>query len=94
MAARRHTLAQMLDASERERLTGALEVWLDRHPSPDEPAILVSGEGELSPRETVKAVVAQSELGEAVLQILEFSVRRSSLEEVATSFEHALLVEH
>jgi hypothetical protein len=83
----------MLESKERERLTDALEMWLIRHPDPDEPAFRVSRTGELTPREVVEAVTLQSELGEAVLEILEFSVRRSSLEEVTSNFESGSFAE-
>jgi hypothetical protein len=82
----------MLDSNEREALTYSLNVWLEHHPEPDVPVFRIAGDGELTPREVVEAVNNRSEIGNGILDILEFSVRRSSIDEVTSSFEHGQLV--
>ena len=78
----------MLSEYERRRLADALVVWLDGHPEPDEPAFRIAQERvELSPRQVVAAVTEGEPLGRQILAILEYGVRRTSLDEVARSFE-------
>ncbi len=80
----------MLNVEERDQLSHALNAWLLRHPTPDEPVYRLAGDGALSPRQVVKEVDARSETGLAILEILEYSVRRSSLEDVVASFDRKL----
>jgi hypothetical protein len=78
----------VLSEYERQRLAEALVVWLDGHPGPDEPAFRIGQEQmDLSPRQIVSAVLENDHLGQQVLGILEYGVRRTSLEGVARSFE-------
>jgi hypothetical protein len=79
---------RMLNHDEHERLTAALYVWLQGHTTPDEPAFhLGQWEGAHSPRELVDAVARRDELGEAIIAILEFGIRRTSLEAVVEDFQ-------
>jgi hypothetical protein len=79
----------VLSDFERERLTSALGSWIESHPEPDVPAFRIAQEaGELTPRQIVASVAENDHLGRQVLAILEYNVRRTSLEEVATDFEH------
>lgn len=78
----------MLSEYERVRITQALAVWLDGHPDPDEPAFRIAQEGRsLTPRRIFTSVAENDQLGQQVLAILEYSIRRTSLEEVANDLE-------
>jgi hypothetical protein len=78
----------VLSDFERQRLTSALGTWLERHPEPDLPAFRIAQERvELTPRQIVASVVENDHLGQQVLAILEYSVRRTSLRRVADDFE-------
>ncbi len=80
----------MLSEYERQRLAGALELWLSGHPEPDEPVFRIAQERvELSPRQVVDAVSGGDQFGEQILGLLEYGVRRTSLEEVARTFERS-----
>jgi hypothetical protein len=79
----------VLSGFERQRLMAALRTWLESHPEPDAPAFRLAQErAELTPRQLVASVAENDHLGQQVLAILEYSVRRTSLEEVAGDFEH------
>jgi hypothetical protein len=74
---------------ERVRIVEALRVWLDGHPEPDVPAFRIAQEvGSLSPRQIVTSVGENDRLGQQILAILEYSIRRTSLEVVARDLEH------
>jgi hypothetical protein len=80
----------MLGEFERDRIVQALRVWLDRHPEPDAPAFQIAQEPRsLSPRQLVDSVGENDRLGQQILAILEYSIRRTSLEEVADDLEHS-----
>jgi hypothetical protein len=79
----------MLRESERLRITDALRAWLEGHPEPDEPVFRIAQERtELSPRQIINAIAENDHLGQQLIAILEYSVRRTSLEEVARDLEH------
>jgi hypothetical protein len=74
----------MLSKSEERELEHALWVWVEHSSAPDEPFF---GFAEISdhfmtPRELATAVSKRTANGEAFLRLLEYNVRRSSLEEV------------
>ena len=82
------TMHRVLLDTERERITSALRVWLDRHPEPDLPAFRIAEEPvELTPRQIVTSVAENDHIGQQILAILEYSVRRTSLEEVTADLE-------
>lgn len=84
----------MLDVEERFRVTQALDIWLERHPSPDDPAVHIAlsystadSVSAYSARDIVRSVADDTELGRRILEILEYSIRRSSLDAVARDLE-------
>jgi hypothetical protein len=86
---RRCSIRGVLNDSERARVVEALRVWLDGHPEPDVPAFEIAQEHTpLSPRRIFSSVAENDRLGQQVLAILEYSIRRTSLEEVASDLEH------
>ena len=79
----------VLNDSERARVVEALRVWLEGHPEPDEPAFEIAQENSrLSPRRIFSSVAENDLLGQQVLAILEYSIRRTSLDEVVSDLEH------
>jgi hypothetical protein len=78
----------VLREDERQRITQALGTWLEGHPEPDEPVFRIArAAGDLTPRQVFRSVAERDQLGEEILAILEYSIRRTSLEEVASNLE-------
>jgi hypothetical protein len=78
----------VLRDSERARVVVALRRWLDSHPEPDEAAFRIAQEASsLSPRQLVASVAENDRIGTQFLAILEYSIRRTSLEQVASDLE-------
>src|ERR1700728_3932408 len=78
----------MLLDFERQRVTAALETWLDFHTEPDVPAFRIAQERtELTPRQIVGSVAENDRLGQQILAILEYSIRRTSLDNVVGDLE-------
>lgn len=79
----------VLRENERLRITRALGTWLEAHPAPDEPVFRIArAAGDLTPRQVFISVAENDPLGQEILSILEYSIRRTSLEEVASDLEH------
>lgn len=78
----------MLRDEERVRIVQALGVWLEGHPEPDAAVFGIAAyPASLTPRQLVISVQENDEVGQGVLAILEYSIRRTSLERVARDFE-------
>lgn len=74
----------MLQEFERQGIAEALSIWIDGHPDPDDPAFRIAQASEpLTPRQIYISVLENDPLGQQIMALLEYSVRRSSLEDVA-----------
>lgn len=65
-----------------------LNIWLTRHPAPDQPALSVASFGAYSPRELCEAVEQRNEMGQFLESLILFGAtsRPGGLNEVLASF--------
>lgn len=74
-----------MDKADVDRVVYAIDVWAERQPSPDDPAIAL-GNQVFSPRQLASQVKDHTSAGDLFLKIVENGLPESSLDEVVHSF--------
>jgi hypothetical protein len=72
-----------------EGLVKSMQVWVERHPNPDVPALSVAGGEQFTPRQLLKEVIERSDSGLFFEELVATAAARSSvkLDEILAWFE-------
>ena len=65
-----------------ERLTGALQVWLERHPAPDQICLQLAEGVELTPRDLVGQITKRTDVGQLFLRVVDSAKERVPFDEI------------
>jgi len=75
-------------ANAHDRILSALRIWLENHPSPDQPAISIAQMGSFTPQQIVNAVENSTDAGNFFESMIVFAAKEenTTLDSILESF--------